>query len=137
GGTIAQAEQATQRLDELDPGAMTFEPGGLYFIVWYGDEALLYLSLEVVVFIGRNLDPQGDRGEEAWYFQDVRSYSVQRMDPSIPLLPAKDGAPIATGAVGTYARFRAAELEQVTDLAGLVDEIENCRARRMAAGLRD
>jgi hypothetical protein len=107
-----------------------FEQGGLYYILWYGDDSLLLLSPEAVVFIGKNLDPTDDRDEEAWYFQDVRSYCVQPMSSSSPLLPDSNGIP-----VGTYARFRAHELSQLTDLAGLSEEIKNCQARRRAAGL--
>jgi hypothetical protein len=45
--------------------------GVVYFFVNFADEAMLIPSLEPVVFIGKNLDPE-DSG--VIYFQDMNSY---------------------------------------------------------------
>lgn len=104
-----------------------FRQGELYFILWYADAEMLYLSPDSIVFIGKDLDPS--QSEETWYFQDARSYcEAPPRDPASPILPVDQGEP-----VGTIYRFHAVELSQITDLEGLAAEVEKCRERRKRA----
>jgi hypothetical protein len=51
--------------------AAELEEGSVYFAVNYADDEMLIPTMETLVFVGKNLEP--DDGGEA-YFQDVGSY---------------------------------------------------------------
>jgi hypothetical protein len=51
--------------------ASDLKHGSIYFFVNYADDAMLFPTIEPMVFIGRNLEPTDDR---VVYFQDIDSY---------------------------------------------------------------
>lgn len=67
--------------------------GSIYFAVNFIDEELLVPTMEPLIFVGRNLDPDD---VEKYYFQDVDSYrDGVRYATAVP---EEDGATFYSGA---------------------------------------
>jgi len=106
-----------------------FVVGGLYFMLWYADDKMLYLAPDSLVFLGKDLDPEY-REREAWYFQDSRSYFRHGAYPNVRV----DEPSTSNRSVGELTRLHESELDQIVDLDGLAAEILECKARRSRIG---
>jgi hypothetical protein len=93
--------------------------GGCYFILGFCDERLRLPQIEVVVYLGRNIEIEGDRRDEAVdYFQDVSSFA--RGGPAVPPWESS-GARIT--------RVYGAASAMVCDTQMLIDELREFAGR--------
>lgn len=66
-----EARDLTDYAQPVEPGSL--RRGEAYFSVQYVDEDCLIPTIETIVFVGRNLDPDDT---DLLYFQDVECYQM-------------------------------------------------------------
>lgn len=106
---------------ELPPHAESVSPnelqeGGVYFSVTFVDRDMLIPTMEAVVFIGRNLQPDDS---DLVYFQDIESY--------------RRGVRYETATDDDYAQFSMGsetELGHIFDFEYALEELMRCSIRR-------
>mgnify|MGYP000055868041 CR=1 FL=1 len=94
--------------------------GSIYFFVNFVDDEMTTPTMETVVFVGRNLEPN-DSGRV--YFQDIDSFNR--------------GVRYDTATEGDYAVFQAGsekELGHIFDFDHALDVLIACSVRRRKAG---
>lgn len=97
-----------------------FSPGKLYFMVQYIDSDLLVPVVQSVIFIGKNVDGEG---EDLWYFQDVESHATLGEYPN---------AEVGPGDIFVLPREG---LSSIVVLDAVVKDLSECSGRRKARGL--
>jgi hypothetical protein len=110
-----------------------FEVGGLFFMLWYPDQADqakqdgLFLVPDSIVFIGKNLEPleQDDDKGESWWFQDTESFCKIGPYPQHRDTLQEKG--------GRLIRLYERDLYQVVDCNGLARVLSECTTRRVRA----
>jgi hypothetical protein len=99
---------------------LEFSPGQLYFMVQYIDPDLLVPVVQSVIFIGKNVDGEG---EDLWYFQDVESHSTLGEYPNAEVGP------------GDIFVLPEEGLSSIVVLDAVVKDLSECLDRRKARRL--
>jgi hypothetical protein len=92
--------------------------GEMYLSIQYVDEALLIPTIETMVFVGRNLEPNDT---DFLYFQDVECYLKGMKYGSYPLKE-----------IG-FRPFQEQGVKHIFEYESALDELMKCSLRRRAA----
>jgi len=120
----ADKEERAKRAEDL---ATRFRLDSMYFMIRYEDPNKLFLNPISLKFAGN--DTQKSDPLDAWPFEDVSPYGCQLRSPDTP-----DGD---CECVNRMRHFRNGDLTEIVDSRGLAEELLQCRARRLKAGIPD